>query len=160
MKILFSFLSIFFFCCRPTEFVRLQPNQVEDSFALTCIDMGLGGNLLDLKYNFNVEGRKFIYISEEIFVFKDSKPYKVTQAVGDFRRSSIDSIMRLIEQVPDSTKRYRHVRSGGGLQTLHITTGKRKISYELWNQGDTVSRQITDILNSYIPLTADRLCRY
>jgi hypothetical protein len=141
--------------CIP-PFKRLAPNI--DSFKLACVQVGFGSNMYDMQPVFRANGTKFIYTSEEVWVYPNqTKIQRDTLCIGDLRSSSIDSISNLIEGIKDSVI-YRvntRVMSGGAL-SINITTNHKEVNFQLHNARESTAEKIVTILNSYIPEGCDK----
>ncbi len=129
--------------------------ETSKEFSLKFYSVGFGSNMHDEQPVFKVVGDGFIYTYENAWsdgnnFFKEKCD---TICSGNFRRSSIDSILTLINGYGDSTI-YRSTSGimSGGSDNLEIIHTGTVVRFELINTHDTVVSQIVSILNSYIPL--------
>jgi hypothetical protein len=102
---------------------------------------------------FNVNGNKFIYTSEQTSFFKGS-PIQSADTIlkGNFRTSSIDSILILVSGIKDSLiYRTNPDIMSGGIQYIIISKEKFSLEFDLFNASDPTAQKIVDILNTYIP---------
>lgn len=151
MKLLFFFVGLTFTSMK--AFAQQADTKTDTSFTLSYISIGLGSNMWTMQPMFRVKGCQFIYTSEEAWQFKDSeKPKADTLLIGNFRASSIDSILNLSTEIKgDSVYRLNTGVMSGGIINLYFSSNRRKLSFDLHNANDTTAQKIVDILNGYIP---------
>jgi len=122
------------------------------NFEVSYMAIGLGSNFTSMQPVFRVKGLKFIYTSEQTTYYEGQSRKKAdTLMVGDFRKSSADSIIKLIQTVKD-TLVYRsniHVMSGG-IHAVNIKSSNKSVRFDLHNASDTTVRKIVAILNTYV----------
>ncbi len=149
MKILALVISIFsiqFF------YPKAEVKKNNEDFKLSYISVGLGSNMFTMQPAFRVTGKKFIYTSEQAWIFKNKEIAKPdTLQLGNFRSSSIDSILSLVKEIKDSViYKFNSNVMSGGIHYIDISSNKIKIRFELDNSSDPIAQKIVDILNSYI----------
>lgn len=134
-------------------FTQQAKEKTDSSFTLSYISIGLGSNRWIMQPIFRVKGSQFIYTSEDVWYIKGAeKPKKDTLLIGNFRASSIDSILNISTEVKgDSLYALNLSIMSGGIIKLNFSTNKRKLCFDLHNSNDTTAQKIVDILNSYIP---------
>ena len=134
-------------------FAQQGDTKTDTSFSLSYISIGFGSNIWTMQPMFRVKGFQFIYTLEEAWQFKDSeKPKEDTLLIGNFRATSIDSILNLSTEIKgDSVYRLNAGFRSGGIINLYFSSNRRKLSFDLHNANDTTAQKIVDILNSYIP---------
>lgn len=127
-------------------------------FKLTFLYAGLGSNFGTMQPVLRVEKNKYTYTREQnsFYTKPDKEPELI--ATGEFRSSSIDSIISIVKDLTDTAvyKTSTGILSGG-IHSLLIHYNNRKISFELHNAFDTTVQQIVDILNSNLPSGAEKL---
>jgi len=151
MKLLLLFFGLVFISLKTSA---QQPiRQVDSSFALSNISVGLGSNMSKKQPVFKVKGSQFIYTLEEAWETKGFKKVKPdTVIIGKLRTSSIDSILIITTKIKgDSVYKLNAEIMSGGIIYLDIVTSQRNLNFELDNSNDLTARKIVDILNSYIP---------
>jgi hypothetical protein len=123
------------------------------NFQIGYISAGLGSQFTSMQPVFYVNNLKFVYTSEQTTLYKNQKVKRPdTLQVGKFRRSSVDSIIRLIKDIKD-TLIYRtnvHV-SSGAIHRIYIQTPSQKLEFNLHNDSHPTAQKIVTILNTYIP---------
>jgi hypothetical protein len=121
--------------------------------------VGFGSNMFEMEPVFKVDGTKFIYTSEEVWISPGQKKIeKDTLLIGEFRTSSIDSISNFINRLQDNAIHKANVRvMSGSACYIEISNDLKKISFQLHNTSDTTADKIVTILNSYIPNGFDKL---
>ncbi len=151
MKRLLFFIGLTFISMK--VFAQQADTKTDTSFTLSYISIGLGSNMWTMQPMFRVKGSQFIYTSEDAWQFKDSeKPKADTLLIGNFRTSSIDSILNIATGIRgDSVYKLNAGVMSGGIVNLCFSTNRRKLSFELHNSNDTTAKKIVDILNGYIP---------
>lgn len=123
---------------------------VDTTFKLTSVTIGFGPNQDDVQPVFKVTGTNFLYTSEDVWLSADEKDARRdTLLKGSFRRSSIDSIMTVIENLSD-TLIFKSRFTDGAMHDMTISKGAKKITFQLWNVSDTSVEKIVSILNTYI----------
>jgi hypothetical protein len=154
MKYLAFYLSLYFFrLVYPSEDLYSARTTQEDiDFRLSYNAVGMGSNMFTRQPVFRVNGTKFIYTSEEAWHHKDYPKAKPdTILIGDFRLSSIDSILNLVKDIKDSVvRRFNPNIMSGGIDYINILSSHKNIRFELDNESDLIAEKIIDILNSYI----------
>jgi hypothetical protein len=129
------------------------------NFHLRFVTIGFGSNMFRMQPVFNVDGQKFVYTSEQVWISPgEDKIERDTLLTGSFRTSSIDSISALVREIRDSVirKADTHVISGSAA-SIEIETDVKKIKFDLHNTSDSTAEKITAILNTYIPQPLQRL---
>lgn len=135
----------------------IDKKQPADSsfFSLSFTTVGFGSNMFEMEPVFKVKNRKFLYTSEEVWLWKGkgkNKLRKDTLLTGAFRNSSADSIVQLISGLKDTViyKTNASIMSGSA-GYLTITTRNKKVRFDLHNASDRRAEAIVAILNSYVP---------
>ncbi len=126
---------------------------VESYFELSYTTAGLGSNMDALMPTYILRGEKFTYLLSQNSSFS-GKFYKPSELLceGSVRKSSIDSIIRLIAFIPDSVIYNTNLNIRSGVyQTLLIETEAKKIRFDMHNGYDTTAAQVINILNSNLP---------
>ncbi len=133
-------------------------SQDSSNFKLSYVSVGLGQNMYEMQPVFKVNGTRFIYTSEEVWIYPDQKKVqRDTLLMGNLRNSSIDSITDLIKGIKDSVVyRIKHF-SSGSIKYIKVSTERKKVRFQLDNASDTTAEKIVNILNSYIPKEYGRL---
>lgn len=120
--------------------------------------IGFGSNMFTMQPVFSVQGTKFVYTSEEVWIMPDQKEIqRDILLMGDFRTSAIDSIKNLISELKDSVIFRSSAILSGSESDITIKTTTKKIRFELHNASDTTAEKIVDILNSHIPVGFNKL---
>lgn len=122
----------------------------DHNFNLRYIFIGFGSNMFEMQPGFTVSGRKFLYTSEEVWGNPDEKRQVDTLTIGCLRKSSIDSIIELVNPIQDTLIRTSSRVMGGGIAELNISYKVKKLRFSLFNTGDTTASKIAAILNTYI----------
>ncbi len=138
---------------------KQQVRRDEKKFRLNFVTVGFGSNMFEMEPVFKVDGTKFIYTSEEVWIFpRQTKIQKDTLLQGDFRISSIDSISTFICQLKESAihKSNMSVMSGSACY-IEILDDIKKINFQLHNTSDTTADKIVSVLNTYIPTGYNKL---
>jgi len=151
MKHFLFFIGLTFISMK--VFAQQTDAKTDTSFTLSYISIGLGSNMWTMQPMFRVKDSQFIYTLEEAWQFKDSEKPKVdTLLIGNFRASSIDSILHISTEIKgDSVYKLNPRVMSGGIINLYFSTNRRKLSFRLHNSNDTTALKIVDILNGYIP---------
>jgi len=151
MKLILFFVGLTFTLMK--GLAQQSDIKTDTSFTLSYISIGLGSNMWSMQPMFRVKSSQFIYTFEEAWQLKDSdKPKADTLLIGNFRASSIDSILNLSTEIKgDSVYRLNSGFRSGGIINLYLSSNRRKLSFDLHNANDTTAQKIVDILNSYIP---------
>lgn len=151
MKLLLFLIGLTFTSMK--VFAQQADAKTDTSFTLSYISIGLGSNMWTMQPMFRVQGSQFIYTAEEAWQFKDSeKPKADTLLIGNYRASSIDSILNISTEIKgDSVYKLNPRIMSGGIINLYFSTNRRKLSFDLHNSNDTTAQKIVDILNGYIP---------
>lgn len=131
----------------------------QNNFQLHFMNIGYGVDRFRQQPVFRINDEKYIYTYEDVWIFKKWKPAKPdTISTGDFRHSSIDSILYLVRGIKDSVIfKMSSYMLGAGSQSIDISYGKRKIRFQLDGAFDSTAQKIVDILNCYIPKEAKKL---
>lgn len=131
------------------SFVQEDPSYFELSYTTA----GLGSNMGSLMPKYVLKGEKFTYVLSQNSSFngKFDTPSELL-CEGKVRKSSFDSIISLIQFIPDSEiyNTNAHIMSGV-YQMLLIKTETKKIRFDLHNGFDTTAAQVIKILNSNLP---------
>lgn len=138
---------------------KSQNNIRTEDFKLLFMTIGFGSNYFSMQPLFRVNGARFVYTSEEVWISPGQRIIeRDTLLSGVFRKSSIDSIVRLISNLKDTAIRRSNVRvSSGSACSLEIISEFKRITFWLHNKSDTTADQIVKILNSYIPQELNKL---
>ncbi len=157
MKLLLFFIGLHFISMK--VFAQQAETKTDTSFSLSYISIGLGSNIWTMQPMFRVRGSQFVYTLEEAWLFNDSKKAKVdTLLIGNFRNSSIDSIINVSKEIiGDSVHKMNTQVMSGGIINLYFSSNRRKLSFNLHNANDKTARKIVDILNGYIPGRCEKL---
>jgi hypothetical protein len=152
MKILFLFLHVFLITPSVCAQQKLATN-IDSTFKLSYISVGFGSNMWDRQPMFRVKGSQFIYTFEDAWVVKNvKKATPDTLIIGNFRKSSIDSILSIATKIKgDSVYKLNARVMSGGVIYLDIVSNQRKLNFKLHNCFDLTAKKIVDILNGYIP---------
>lgn len=104
-----------------------------DTFKLTFKTVGFGSNILKMQPVFRVIDNKFIYTSEQAWTFKNEKPEKPdTLNSGNFRNSSIDSILSVVEELKDSVvNKIGSYTLSGCDNYIKMSTQSSKVTFRL-----------------------------
>ena len=123
------------------------------SFYLYFYFMGLGSNFGKMEPTFQVRGTKFSYSLEQNSIRSGEKPLKPERIRrGNFKTTSIDSILDLIKAFKDTTiSESNPCIMSGGIFFLTITSGIDTVKYELDNTFDRTALKIVGIINTYLP---------
>lgn len=139
----------------------LEPltNSINLNFKLHYMQVGFGSNMSDMQPIFKVDGVNFIYTSGEVWLWPgQTELERDTLLRGNFRTSSIDSILNFISQVQDTlTRKSNPYVMSGSASFIEISTGLKKISFHLHNSSDTTAEKIVSLLNSHIPKEYQKL---
>lgn len=140
------------------SFEKKHPQNAR-KFHLHFVTVGFGSNMYEMEPVFKVDGTKFIYTSEEVWIYpKQTKIEKDTLLTGSFRTSSMDSISQLISQVKDSVIHKSNMRiMSGSAAYITIEDDFKKVEFDLHNTSNTTADRIVAILNTYIPATLRKL---
>lgn len=151
MKLLLFFIGVTFISNQ--ALAQQADTKIDTAFTLSYISIGLGSNMWEMQPMFRVRGSQFVYTLEEAWQYKDSeKPKADTLLIGNFRASSIDSILNISSEIKgDSVYRLNGGVISGGIIKLYFSANRRKLSFDLHNANDTTAQKIVDILNGYIP---------
>ncbi|MBL7727169.1 MAG: hypothetical protein JNM68_05770 [Dinghuibacter sp.] len=158
-KILSCFVccALFFFACGVSNSKPGTANSYP-GFQLYYSYAGLGSNMGGMYPVFRVTGNNYTYTNEQNSYYgkPDKKPEFVCS--GQLRNSSIDSILQLAGQVPD-TLVYSTTPGvlSGGIHHISINYNQKKLTYTLHNAYDSVAAKIVHILNTNIPDGKNRL---
>lgn len=133
--------------------VSFVPPRGKQEFELSFIDAGLGSNFGSKRPKFIAKGMDYTYTLSQNSFWKGQeveKPEFICE--GKLRRSSVDSIIMLINEIQDSSiYKVDPGISSGVYQTLNISYGDREIEFGLHNAYDVTVAKILSILNSNIP---------
>ncbi len=123
------------------------------------MEVGFGSNMFDMEPVFKVDGTKFVYTSEEVWILPgQTKIRKDTLLIGNFRTSSMDSISTFTREIKDSViYRTNAGIMSGSASYITIEDDVKKIKFDLHNASDTTADKIVAILNTYIPNTLTKL---
>lgn len=133
--------------------VSFVPSRGKQEFELSFIDAGLGSNFGSKRPKFIAKGMDYTYtLSQNSFY--DGQDIEEPELIceGKLRRSSVDSIIMLVNEIQDSS--IYKVDPGimsGVYQMLFISYGEREIEFTLHNAYDVTAAKILSILNSNIP---------
>ena len=122
-------------------------------FRLSYTSVGLGSNFTSMQPVFTVKGNRFIYTSEQTSFYEGRERKKPdTLLTGNFRTSSADSILDLVDKMtePVVNKTNPGIMSGG-IHYIHVSKEDIEIEFRLHNTSDKTAQRIVDILNNYIP---------
>jgi hypothetical protein len=161
MKQALIYIPFFLLAIAPKNFVSFKEQTPHEArnFKLHFMTVGFGSNMFEMEPVFKIDGTKFTYTSEEVWILPgQTKIKKDTFLIGSFRTSSMDSISKLISKVRDSAI-YRtniHIMSGSAAY-ITIEDDLRKVKFTLHNASDTTADKIVAILNTYIPAKLDKL---
>ncbi len=131
-------------------------------FELTYIYAALGFGYNSLQPVFKVKGTEYIYTLEENSSITGEYTKKSdTLSIGNFRQSSIDSIIELTSTIEDTLvyKTNTGIMSGG-IHTIEIATDSIDLVFRLHNASDPIAEEIVAILNSNIPFGIRKLCLF
>ncbi len=147
--VLFSILSI------QSLFSRQSPaKQDKDSlpFYLSYVFAGLGSNLGTFQPTIRIHDTSFVYTYEQNSHWGERNTRIDTVCIIKFRQSSIDSVVEIIKDLPDTTIFNSHPGiMSGGIHFLTIKNGNDTIRFQMMNTFDYTALKIADILNSYLP---------
>lgn len=129
------------------------------AFSLLYKMQGMGSNNQCKFPAIQVIGVSYVYTNEcmnywtaSIFLPREEIHKTDTICVGSLRKASIDSIIQLIQQVPDTvTYATNTTISSGVIQYLIIETDSIERRFVLHNAGHSVADKIVEILNSNLP---------
>lgn len=136
--------------------MRISP---EREFELSFYTCGMGSNMGSKFPVLRVNGDNFIYTNEQTSSWTGKFTEKPdTLCVGKIRKTTIDSIIDLIQPIQDTLVYNTDigVRSGV-IQYIRIKYGNRHLQFTLHNASDPVAEKITALLNSNIPVDKPRL---
>ena len=152
MKILFVFFTAFLISLTVCA-QQVTDTGIDSTFKLSYISVGFGSNMWELQPMFRVKGTHFVYTLEQAWESKNVKKEKPdTLAMGNLRKSSIDSILSITTEIKgDSVYKLNAGVMSGGIIYLDITSNRRKLNFRLDNSYDLTATKIVDILNDYIP---------
>ena len=151
MKFFLFFIAVTFISLK--VFAQQKDSKIDTSFTLYYISIGLGGNMWEMQPMFKVKGSEFVYTLEEAWQHEGTvKPKADTLLIGNFRLSSIDSILNISTEIKgNSVYKLSSRIKGGGIINLYFISNRRKLSFNLHNSTDTTAKKIIDVLNGYIP---------
>jgi len=120
-------------------------------FHLTYCYAGKGSNMGTLQPYFEIIDSVFVYSYKQNSAFESSSLETDTLQKGIIRKTSIDSIIDLVDEIEDSviTKTNLGV-DNGGLITVSIRTKEIKLTISMLNCYDTIADRIIQVLNTYI----------
>lgn len=151
--LLLSFMVFVFYSCNHSyEKPEVHQNETSD-FKLSYVYTGLGSGYNTMQPVFAINGNDCIYTIQENSSFSGDFTNKSdTIFEGKIRVSSIDSIIDIISEIPD-TLIYRTDESvlSGGIHTIIITNGSKEVTFNLHNSTHPEATKIVTILNSNIP---------
>ena len=132
----------------------------QENFSLKFYSIGYGSNRSALQPVFKVNGHNFTYTLESAWI-DTSNPFpliKDTICTGQFKQSSVDSIITILEPLWDSviSKSNWKIMSGGS-DFLNVSFKSHQTKFELNNAYDPSLVKIVQILNAYIPEEKDRI---
>lgn len=154
VPLFFGFVSLF-----SNRFEVERREEKARIFKLSFVTVGFGSNMFEMEPVFVVNGTKFTYTSEEVWAWPGQKEFRRdTLLTGNFRVSSIDSILNMVADIKDSVVYRTNIRiRSGSAGYIDITDDKRTIKFQLHNASHPVADKIVEILSSYIPEELDRL---
>ncbi len=123
-------------------------NQFELTYVVSALGSGLGMKQPVIKVN----GKDFVYTYEQNSYYGEKTEKADTIAIGKIRISSIDSIMKFVKPLGDTTivKSNICVRSGG-VYSLQIKINSSITIFTLYNTFDETVLEVMKILNEYFP---------
>lgn len=142
------------------SFATIKPVSLDNAiygsrpfFKLDFVTVGFGSNQFEMQPVFRVDGTRFIYTSEIVWIREGEKNVpKDTLLTGDFRTSSIDSISGFIDSFSDTVIYKADIGiMSGSASYIKVADSCNNIRFELHNRTDTTADKIVAVLNTYIP---------
>ncbi len=144
----------------PTQFSSFAQKSAiaYPDFKLHYMNVGFGSNRFKMQPVFVVNDKHFIYTMETVWVLPDQTNIpRDTLLTGKFRDSSVDSIINLVHSTADSAiNRSANVLSGSATY-ISVETGRKKLTFNLYNTSDSTAENILNILSTYIPKEINNL---
>lgn len=125
------------------------------SFSLVYMVSGLGSGMGSMQPTLSIQGKRFVYTYEQNSYYGEKTLSPDTILVGELRSGSIDSIITLLKELPDtSIEKTNHCVMSGAIEFMTIHSAQKSVSFKLWNTMDARVYAILCLLNQYLP--ADR----
>jgi hypothetical protein len=133
--------------------IKHDTDKEYENFELGYISVGMGSNQFSMQPVFKVKGTDYIYTMQQTYSFV-GEPIASPDTVcsGKIRKTSLDSIINLVKDIPDSViYRVNHSIMSGGIHEIWINYKDISIRWTLHNAYDPIAEQIVAILNSNLP---------
>jgi len=113
---------------------------------------GLGSNMGSFQPTISIQGTNFNYTYEQTSYWGERSKRIDKISSGDFRQSSIDSIIDLVKDLRDTlVYKSNFCIMSGGIHFLTIVNGSDTTEFELKNAFDNTALKIINIINEYLP---------
>ncbi|MGG9961191.1 hypothetical protein [Ferruginibacter sp. SUN106] len=124
----------------------------DTSFYLYYGVAGLGSNLGSFEPTLRIYDRHFAYTKEQNSYWSERSTKKELICTGRIRQSSVDSILKILQGLKDTTiyKTNPGIMSGS-ITYVAIAQGRDTVNFTLDNTSDTRIIKIVDIINTYLP---------
>lgn len=151
MKPTFISLAALLIVCTPGSISPKNIPGPHNGFKLELTETGFGSNYYEMMPMFRVKGTKFVYSIEDAWQWPDRPIQRDTICTGVLRTTSVDSIISLVESIPDTSIYVSGRFMSGSSQGLVITTPRKKLGITMFNSYEPTADKIVAILNSNLP---------
>lgn len=120
-------------------------------FKLHYMQVGFGSTMYELQPVFVINNNGFVYTIEEVWIYPNQTNItRDTLAIGNFRKSSIDSIVNIVNSTNGSFISKSRLLSSGTATYMSIKAGNKKLKIDLLNSSDATAERILNIINTYM----------